>query len=493
MPDSAQLARLAVLEFFATNEIVDSLEAELASGPVSDQLGQLVALAWHLRQRDTRRSMALGNEAQSLLSNSPTAATQRLASARLLLIQGESRWLYGDLQASQALAEHALQAFWKLEDALGCADAHWLLAWIANDNGDGVRRDQALAAMLQASEGVDPVRVTIAQATVARFAAFSDPAGAQRRWDTHFANTPLPQHPAAACVIEDFRGILLSNLNSDYAQSIRHHISTYTLALASGQTRRAIITATNLGEAFDDLNDHLAAMDWMRKGLELARVNSWPVSLGNALTQTAGTLRYLQRFDTAHAMLREALELLAPMASSRAYAVALRYLGDVEYDLQDYASALDAFKALGQSAISLGHADLLSHGLLGQARVLLQLNQPQPAMEKAHAALAEARHWTSYQISALRVLADIHARNTALPPRQQYMPPVRLCTTCCALWSLPTPLKTLQCLATCLKNWPGLTPRPGPWTAPTIWQSKPMRRAKRPTAPRPSAAPMRFR
>jgi signal transduction histidine kinase/tetratricopeptide (TPR) repeat protein len=405
------------LDFFATDDALAGLEDALAQAVDDARLPLLIAVAWQLRQRDTQRALALVEEVNRLFNAaSPADISQRRTAARLLLIKGEAQWLQGDLRASSDLAEQALATFTDLGDATGSADAHWLQAWIASDVGDSARMDAALQDMLQAAQHADPVRATVAQATIARFDAFRDVLSTQQRWGPQFAETCDGLHPAASCAVEDFRGILLSNLSSDYAQSIRHHIRTYSLALATGQVMRAIITATNLGEAFDDLNDHHAAMGWMRKGLELARASGWPATLGNALMQTAGTLRYLHRLDTAHAMLREALELLAPMASSRAYAIALRHLGDVEHSLQQYDSALAVFQRMEQSAIALDHADLLSHALLGQARVRLQLGQSQLALEKAHAALAAAHHWANYQISALRVLADIHAQDPTLAP-----------------------------------------------------------------------------
>lgn len=72
----------------------------------------------------------------------------------------------------------------------------------------------------------------------------------------------------------------------------------------------------------------------MHRGLELARPRAWPNSMGLVLMQTAETLRLLQRFDAAHALLREAMELMASQAASPNYALALRYLGDVELNLR---------------------------------------------------------------------------------------------------------------------------------------------------------------
>ena len=59
--------------------------------------------------------------------------------------------------------------------------------------------------------------------------------------------------------------------------------------------RRAIFSATNIGDDFNNLNDHHAALEWMQRGLDLARPTGWPGSIGAVLTQTAGTLRSLGR------------------------------------------------------------------------------------------------------------------------------------------------------------------------------------------------------
>jgi putative methionine-R-sulfoxide reductase with GAF domain len=115
-------------------------------------------------------------------------------------------------------------------------------------------------------------------------------------------------------------------------------------------------------------------------------------------------------------MLREALALLAPLSASHIYAIALNYLGDVELDSQHYASAIESFRQLEQRAVALGTADLLCEARRGQAKALVELGQPEPALQAAQAALAAATSDAHRQIAALRVLADIHARHALAPP-----------------------------------------------------------------------------
>ena len=413
----------APLEFCASDDAVARLDTALASASGAAKLSAQVAAAWHMRQRDTPRALLLADAAQTSLANPPAVAEGSGAyprfHARLLLVRGEAALLSGELDASAALCNTALQAFTACGDALGCADAHWLQFSIALGQGDAPGADAALRAVAaEGQRGEDPVRVTVAQAALATRDVYRDPTVAQHTWAdwaAQFARGTAGLHPAAASWVDGFFAAVASQ-SSQHVDAIRHHSSSYTQAVATGQIRRAVVVATNLGVEFNNLNDHHAALEWMQRGMDLARPHAWPGTMGVALLQTAGTLRELQRFDAASDLLREAMALMAPLAASRNYAVALRYLGEVELKRGQYTEALAVFQLLEQRATALKTADLLCNALRGQAQALLDLDQPQPALAQAHAALAAAQaHTRLHQIDALRVLADIHARHPQLP------------------------------------------------------------------------------
>lgn len=406
----------APLEFSATDDAVAVLEASLlAATSIAERVHALVAVAWQMRQRDTRRALALADDADAGLASAglpDTAQTQ--LKARLQLVRGEAQWLFGEIDASIALAEAALHSFGVLGDGVGCADAHWLLAWLAIDKGNGARIGAELEAMIASAKDCDPVRTTVAQAALARHEAFSDVAAAKEKWGAQLAKQSARQHPAAEGWVEDYLG-LVASLAGDAVPCIRHLSNAYAFALASGQLRRAMIIATNTGGNFNNLNDHQAAIEWMQRGLDLARPCGWPGPSGTALIQTAETLRLLRRFDAAAEMLREALEMMAPLSASRTYGIAMVYLGNVELDRKHYASALDTFRLLEQRAVDLVQTDMLAEATCGQAKALLELEQPQAALLAAQAALAATKSDAYRQIIALRVMADIHTRH-ALPP-----------------------------------------------------------------------------
>lgn len=408
------------LEFFATDAALANLETALEQASPAHRASALVALAWQLRQRDTTRALALAEEAQRLL---PT--DDRRSAARLMLIRGEADWLFARLPTALVLANQALQDFSALQDACGCADAHWLLAMLAVDQGNRPLRDAELEAMATATRGLDADRTGVAEAALAFNATFSDPVAAKARWGDQFGAGHTGLHPAVGCWAEDFLG-QHGNLTSNFAQAIRHFVQVHALAMDSGQIRRAIIAATNTGAALVNLSDFHTALDWTQRGLALARRTGWPGSIAITLQQTAATQRQLQRLEPAREMLREALELMVPLAASRNYAITLWFLGEVELDSKDYASALQTYRTMTERADALGQPDLQSYARCGQARALLILGEPERALAAAQAAQVLGKDSPGHQIEVLKLLAEIHAAHTLDAPPEMSAPSVAL-------------------------------------------------------------------
>nr|WP_295769138.1 tetratricopeptide repeat-containing sensor histidine kinase [Rhodoferax sp.] len=409
------------LEFFAADGAVALLEAAVTTATQEQRPAALVALAWQLRQRDTQRALTLADAADTCLAEAGIPTTNHHHAARLQLIRAEAKWLFGELDAAKTLAQDVLQDLasepqGSADDALlRRADAHWLLAMVAAGQGNLAQAHTDLEATIVAATPLDAVRVTIAQAATTGFLAFRDVAAAKTRGLACFTTDSTELHPAAAAAVEDFWG-LVAGQSGDYLQGVRHFSKSYPLSLATGQKRRALVTGTNIGGNLNSLNDYKASFEWMQRAQDLARPTGWPGLIALAQLQTAETLRLLERFDAAADLLREALAMLASQPGSRYYAMALQYLADVELDRKHWASALDIFRQLEQRGIAVGQADLMTEASRGQARALLELGQPEPALQAAHAALASASADAYRRIAALRVLADIHARHALAAP-----------------------------------------------------------------------------
>ena len=401
---------------FALDQELAAWEAQLARlyGPA--RLNLLVTLAWHQRQRDPARARGMAREAAALAA--ALAAPERSQyGARLLLVEGEAKWLFGELAAAAALADQALALF--DADAAGIADAHWLRAWIDIDRGDSAAGDQALAAAAAAAHRAgDRVRIDVCDAAAALLQVFRDVHAAAARWGRRFDAAAAGLHPAARGWIDDYAGTYAIQA-SEFGAAIPLLIRSFEAAMATGQVRRSVNLATNIGNGFTMLGAHHAALEWMQRGLDLARPTGWPLSVGLGLMQTAETLRHLGQRPAARELLHEALAMMAPLAGSRAYAVALEYQGDLALDDADYGAALDSFARLEVRGEALGQVDFQSSARRGQAHALSHLLRPQEALAMGASALALARErGDAYsQVATLEVLADLHARHRLLEPR----------------------------------------------------------------------------
>jgi tetratricopeptide (TPR) repeat protein len=294
--------------------------------------------------------------------------------------------------------------------------------------------------------------------------------------------------PIAAGWISDFFGTCAFQ-RSEYGRAIGHLMLSFETALATGQIRRAIIVATNIGNGFTSLNAHEAALDWMQRGLDLARPTGWPLSIGMCLMQTAETLRQLGQRDAAQSLLREALATLSPLSGSRAYAVALEYQGDLALDLGNHVAALDSFTRLAARGDALCQNDFQSSARRGQAHALSHLARRGCAGRRAGAlALARDHGDASAQIAALNVLADIHTRHDLPGPELMMAPNAVLHYLQLAL-EIAATIEGYTVPGTLLDAAAREYARSAITSAPTTSRCRPTPRATRPTARKPPAAP----
>ncbi|MES2315951.1 MAG: sensor domain-containing diguanylate cyclase [Pseudomonadota bacterium] len=407
-----------MLNLFALDAELAQWEAVLPSLQGLARLQLVTTLTWHLRQRDPARARILARDAAPLMTLLPEH-DRALAEARFMLIEGEAQWLFGELDAARALADQAFMEFELHGDAIGCADTHWVRTWIEVDRGNTEGGDAELALAADAARRAgDPIRMDVFDAAAALFAVFCDLHTAEERWGERFHPASDTPHLAVSGWIHDYHGTTAFQA-SDFGRAVSVLMHAFDAACGTGQVRRAINIATNIGNGFTSLNAHDVALEWMQRGLDLARPTGWPMSIGLGLMQTAETLRQLGQRQAALELLNEALSTLACLSGSRAYAIALEYQGDLALDNADYERALESFARLEARGEALHQADFQSGARRGQAHALSQLNRPREALERAAAALTLAReHGDAYnQISALKVLAQIHARHTLPDPK----------------------------------------------------------------------------
>ena len=405
-----------VLPFLITNEELQEREAALKNCPEDARLALQLALAWHLRQRDTARALDLVRQIHGSLVNLPASVPERtrlIIGARLQLIEAEVKWLIDELEQAEILARQALVTCNAVCDPIGSADAHWLLASLMVDLGKPDQSDIELAlSMADARQAGDFSRITLAEAVTARSMALRDLHAARARWALHFDTDISKYHPGVVVWIEDFLGVL-AYLSGDFAGSLAFHLRMYDLSIATGQIRRAVICACNVGGAFANLSDYESGLEWMELGVTTARRTGWPLCIGTNLMQAAGVLGMMGRLDAAQELLQEASNHLRRRASSRTYAVTMDYLGRLQIDRCSFEEALRAFTDYEALSSALNQINLRMRAQRGKADALAHLGRRNDALAMAESALALVREVgdATYEVEILQVMAQIYVLN----------------------------------------------------------------------------------
>lgn len=309
------------MQRFATDDTVVRLHAQVDALVGDDRMARLVELAWYERQRDSRRALALADEAAVLAAEDTPPAL----AARLQLVRAESAWLYGDLDRAERHLGLAREVFGALGDDIGRCDTLWLAASLANDRGDYDGRSEAIARSgeLAALHG-DRERADAAQLALLCFEAFADPAAALAAHERAVSAWLVDPLPALSALAHGFMHHGLSAVGR-YAESIAHGLRAAELARFSGQLRRAVIDITNTATIYLDLNDVDSALALLQDNLTRSRATGWPQVVGISLATTSLALMKMDRLEAAATLADEALGVLAPFPNAKTHHIALQH------------------------------------------------------------------------------------------------------------------------------------------------------------------------
>lgn len=401
------------MQLFERNVEVDRLAITLDGARSADEeLGLLVALAWYLRQRDNVRASSLAARARALLAlQGPQLASVRRLQARLSLVDGETDWLLSDFEHAAQAAQTALAIFMDLGDHAGCSDAHGLLASVHSSAGNLPQRDASLAAAVQCARlGNDGQRVDFLEANQARYAVMRDARQGQTQWGDRFAESVDALHPGVAASVHSYFATRSYN-SGNFARALAHFDQAFEAASQSGQLLTAVVVAANAGNTYEVLNDHDAALEWLQRGLDLARSTGWAIALGPCLRQMGEIMRAMGRLDAAQSLLDEAMQIYAPLRNSRNFGYVLTSLGELAQTAGDYPRALALYGEQLERAQRLDQRDQAIEAQIGVANALLQLGADAQAELTVAAALRMAQDQGAVmsEVSALRLQARIHA------------------------------------------------------------------------------------
>ncbi|OYU29280.1 MAG: GGDEF domain-containing protein [Burkholderiales bacterium PBB2] len=414
MSEAAAAAILSELRLYEQEAVLAELRAQLdrPALPPAERCALRVALAWHERERDTPQALARAEAAEQAMADTPelpeatrAALQRRLRLTRLDALRLYTRYAEGLFEARVLRAEAEAAQDW-----LACADVAWLQAQLHSGGGQMAASCAALEqAIARAEQAGDRTRQWIFECSLARSAGLQNREAAELRWGQHFPSELSGLHVSAAVLIELYQGYRALRAR-DLKLAVRRFSSLIQPLQDAGYVRETINTLGNLGSAFNDLNDPESALEWMERGLQMARASGWSASLGSCLMQMGETLRRLGRLELARSLLDEGTQIFAPQPDSRNYAVCLSYQGLLALDLGEGQKALDYFEALQRHPG--GYLDLQRNARRGHARALLLLGQGEAAeqMAREDLAVAELSGAAEAEVELRMVLAQIAQR-----------------------------------------------------------------------------------
>ncbi|MDM4767164.1 helix-turn-helix transcriptional regulator [Pelomonas sp. SE-A7] len=379
------------------------LETEAVAGGAA----ALTALAWALRQRDSRRALTLADQARQALGDETGAAAQRVL-IRLALIRSEIAAMYSQFDEAEDRLAQARRQLAEWPDPMASGDALLAEAAVAKARGQRERELEAYgraAAVYGEARLLD--RQAQAQAWEAYERSFAQPELA--------LSETLVADPACDALWSAARALRLSRRELAESASLFLHASEQ--AQRVGLLRLAVVCVMNAGTALQSLgeiDDAVACFD-LAEGV--AQQTGWPALLGASQTRLAALFNELGRPDEAHAMAGAALRSLAatPGGINRANAC-----GELARSLLLLGRGIEAVAHVAEAIRMYREAsstDNLALCLINQARALAAAAQPEAAL----AAIAECEQlsaihgFSALQVDVYEALAEIHRRHPDLP------------------------------------------------------------------------------
>jgi len=404
------------MDLYVSSGELANLEATLDAAQGPARVETLVELAWHLRQRESGRALALVEEAEAHLPYTPLAVdTVHALQARIALTVCEISALFCRFDTAEERLADARARLSRCADPLVEGDAWLAEAVVAKARG---QRDRELAAY---ERGVvvfrtagDPVRLARAKAWAGYERAFTAPAAADAD-DGSTGMRPADTDPACDALWSAARGLMLSRREPATAADVLLHASEQ--AQRVGLVRHAVVCTMNAGTALQGLGDYDLAAACFDLAATVARKTGWPALIGSSQTRLGWFLKELGRLEEGRSVLVEGLASLAVTPAginkanaNSALAQTLLALGRGAESVAPMAEAIRMYRE-AQST------DNLALCLIGQARALAAAGQSHDALASLDEAetLIERHGFATLTVGVSEALAEIH-RLHALPP-----------------------------------------------------------------------------
>jgi ATP/maltotriose-dependent transcriptional regulator MalT len=385
------------------------LEDSLQQASPQERGTLLIELAWHLRQRDSGRALALLAEAENL-----TGPIGLGLQARAALTACEIATLFCRLEAAEA---HLVQAKGLLAgggsdaefdfDAQG--DIHLAESMLAKAQVQAQREQQALCASIaDYAHGSDTQRLSIAKAVLGYEQAFIHSSGA--------IDDDRPLDAAALAWWTATQALRLSRRVP--AEAAELYLQASELARTTGQLRLMLLCTINSASTVQGLGDFDEASSRFSTAVAAAQRCAWPILVGASKTGVGRLLRELGQ-------LRESRAVLAAAQLCLGVAPAGHNAANASSELAQTLLALGlAVEALGPIAEAMriyrqtGATGTIALNLIFQARILAAAGQADDALAALaeSAALIDQLGLIALSAAVNDVLAELHRRYKKLPP-----------------------------------------------------------------------------
>jgi signal transduction histidine kinase/CheY-like chemotaxis protein len=380
-----------------------------------------VTLAWHLRQRDGRRALAIADAIAPALAARTDRAGRRMA-ARLELARAEVTALALDIEQADRRLADARALFDDLDDPIGVGDCLLLEAqncriWGRGEpievcqeahaqllaQGDEVREGIALAEIATSMPGLSEARTACMEQLEAWLAARPEIA---LRGPAMYASVP--------------RGSM-QFYEGRFADIIAHVSVNMQRAGAMGLWRLHVHLALNCAIAHESLNDFLAAITLRETALAMSREHGWPAYVAQSLAALARNHQMLGNQRARLELLERACADLGPIASSFNSVVAQIHLGEARLAAGNVEGALEVFR-LAHERASARHFDvLLPRTMAGEAQCLAARGDVEAAHRLALSAYEQAPGHDT-QSHTLEVLVELHLQAPLPGPTPLFAP-----------------------------------------------------------------------
>jgi ATP/maltotriose-dependent transcriptional regulator MalT len=412
------------MQLFAAEPEISTLEEVLTQPWGEDVLAATVALAWHLRQRDSARALRLVDGVIPLLVPPPEGSKRPDAHrVRAALAACEASALLCEFDVAERWLHEARQHVDVRVDPCAEGDAWLVEAVLAKMR---VQRARELAAHANAVACFEtlavPDRLAIAQAWLS-FERGYESSGVDHGIDLQ---PPAAEFPEAGIAWDALwnasRGMALSFRQPAESASLYRQAATH--ARAVGMVRLEIVALINAGAAIQGLGDLDLAAECFEQAATRANATGWPTLVGTANTRVGELMRHLGAFEESRGILADAIVALSIGAPGLHLAIAcsslaetLRVMGRAEDSLEPMSRAISLYR-------EAGYQHTLALNLIFQARGLVAAKLPQRALDvcaEAHA-LIVANDLHSLHVGVSDVLADLHHRFDLPAPAGMTLP-----------------------------------------------------------------------